>query len=96
MFKRITINRYRPGCPYFLPAAECVKFQDDKGCIAAVETWVMEEFLPILDSVRILFIVNIFIGTISCCLMMKRKEHDVLPTSYVVHHRPKKDVLEKG
>jgi len=74
---------YHPGCPFHMPGGTCLKFGYNLGCAYTTQIWAMNQVLPLFKALRILFVFGIISGLCSLCLCLKRKENDVLPTTYV-------------
>ena len=79
---------YKPGCPYFLPVGTCVSFEYDRGCIHQLRLYLVDSYVPLFNAVEGLVSVNLMCCFLSCCLLAKRKDHDILPTSYVIAKLP--------
>lgn len=81
---------YAPGCPFSLPAGQCIHFGYEKGCVFQTRQWLLDNSLPLLEAMKVLAWASALAAFASFALFMKRKDNDVLPTTYVVSHRPSK------
>ncbi|GBG33912.1 Hypothetical Protein FCC1311_101352 [Hondaea fermentalgiana] len=86
---------YEAGCPFFLPGGSCVHFDFTHGCVYQMRVYLLDRCLPLLDAINSLSIFQVLTSLVSFILFMKRKEHDVLPTTYTKSHRPSKFVVGK-
>jgi hypothetical protein len=86
--ERASGELYKPGCPYFLPVGTCVSFEYDNGCIHQLRVFLVESYVPIFEAVEVLCSINLLSCFVAYCLFLKRKDHDILPTSYIVAKIP--------
>lgn len=87
---------YQAGCPYFLPGGSCMYYDFTNGCVYQMRIYLLERCLPILDGIDVLASFSIVTSVFTFILFMKRKDNDVVPTAYVVAHRPSKFTTGKA
>ena len=93
-------NVYPPvygGCPYEFPIGECManapSVENAHGCAAEVEKIMEGKVGGLAAALLWLSLVPILAISVSCCLFLKRKEHDVLPETHpgLNKHKQKQD-----
>uniref|UniRef100_A0A7S3UZG7 Uncharacterized protein n=1 Tax=Aplanochytrium stocchinoi TaxID=215587 RepID=A0A7S3UZG7_9STRA len=75
----------KAGCPYSRPSAVCIDFQFSSGCVHSTQTWALSRVLPKVRAIRSFTCTNIICSVLSCCFFMKRKDTDILPTTFITH-----------
>ena len=73
------------GCPFHLPVSQCYEFGFTHGCMHAMEEWLQTSVKSKMVILSNLILVNFVLMLFYLCLLMKRKDNDVLPTRYVVN-----------
>jgi len=74
---------YIPGCPYLLPGGRCVPFDYTRGCVYHMRVYLVASAIPLLSALKVLTSVSFVVSFFSLSLFLKRKDNDVLPTSYL-------------
>lgn len=82
------------GCPFHLPVSQCYEFGFTHGCMYELEKSLQSSVKGKMVILSNLIFVNFALLFFYCCLIMKRKDNDVLPTRYVVEQieRDKKEL----
>jgi hypothetical protein len=73
---------YRPGCPYFMPGANCVGYGYSIGCVFQLRLFLLARFVPLLQVARGIMWFNVVTVGVAFFYFIKRKASDVVPTAY--------------